>query len=60
MPNNFLLDTNILVALVRGKLFGKAIQKHFNLQPVLSRCLISVVTVGEMEKLARDFAWNTA
>ena len=54
----YLLDTNILVHLIRGDALGKAIETNFALAGSLSRCLISVVTVGEMYSLARQWGWG--
>ena len=58
MATDYLLDTNILVALIRNNPLGRQIQARFNLRAFISRCMISVVTVGEMEKLAREFQWG--
>jgi tRNA(fMet)-specific endonuclease VapC len=57
-PVTYLLDTNILVLLIRGKAAGLAIAAAFGLRTGLTRCLISVVTVGEMRALARKFNWG--
>ncbi len=54
----FLLDTNVLIQLLRAKALGKYIGQQFNLRSSLSHCVISVVTVGEMQKLARSFGWG--
>jgi len=54
----YLLDTNILVHLIRGKAVGLAIEAHFGLRGALNRCVISVVTVGEMYALARKWNWG--
>src|SRR5579884_308015 len=54
----YLLDTNILVHLIRGKAVGVAIDRHFNLRAGLNRCVISVVTVGEMQSLAGKWKWG--
>jgi predicted nucleic acid-binding protein len=54
----YLLDTNILVHLIRGKAVGLAIEAHFALRGALNRCVISVVTVGEMYALARKWNWG--
>jgi len=58
-PSVYLLDTNILVHLIRGKAVGLAIASNFGLRAGLSRCVISVVTVGEMYALARKWAWGS-
>lgn len=54
----YLLDTNILVHLIRGKTVGQTIDARFGLRGSLNRCIISVVTVGEMYSLARKWAWG--
>jgi|SRR5579884_1128178 len=54
----YLLDTNILVYLIRGKTVGQTIDAHFGLRGALNRCVISVVTVGEMYSLTRKWAWG--
>ena len=53
-----LLDTNILVQLIRGKAVGKAIEANFGLYGGLNRSIICVVTVGEMYSLARKWNWG--
>ena len=54
----YLLDTNILVHLIRGKAAGLAIEAHFGLRSAPNRCVISVVTVGEMHSLVRKWNWG--
>lgn len=54
----YLLDTDILVHLIRGKIVGQTIDAHFGLRTSLNRCIISVVTVGEMYSLIRKWAWG--
>ena len=44
----YLLDTNIVLALMRSNALGKSIEATYGLQASLNRSLISVVTVGEM------------
>src|SRR5262245_21101677 len=53
-----LLDTNVLVHLVRGRDFGRAIDQSYGLRTRPDRPLISVVTVGEMLSLARLWKWG--
>jgi tRNA(fMet)-specific endonuclease VapC len=55
--NGYLLDTNILVHLIRGDELGRAIETNFALGGSLNRCLICVVTIGEMYSLARRWGW---
>ncbi len=54
----YLLDTNVLVALIRGKEMGKRIDAQYNLRAELRRCMISVVSVGEMYALAAKLGWG--
>jgi len=54
----YLLDTNILVYLIRWKTVGQTIDANFGLRGSLNRCVISVVTVGEMYSLTRKWAWG--
>ncbi|MGH7135461.1 MAG: hypothetical protein ACREHD_06950 [Pirellulales bacterium] len=57
-PPGYLLDTNILVHLIRGKAVGKAIEANFGLHGGLNRSIICVVTVGETYSLARKWNWG--
>lgn len=54
----YLLDTNILVLLIRGKAVGQAVARNFGLLAGSVRSLISVVTVGEMKALVRKWGWG--
>ena len=60
MPSasGYLLDTNILLHLLRGKELGQSIDQRFSLRSTIANCIIPVVTVGEMESLARKFKWG--
>jgi tRNA(fMet)-specific endonuclease VapC len=58
-PTGYLLDTNILVSLIRGNALGVYIDSTYSLRSTLARCTISVVTVGEMLSLTRQFGWGT-
>ena len=53
-----LLDTCILLALVRDKDLGKQISSLFNLKGAVHRPLISIVTVGEIWSLADQFGFG--
>lgn len=57
-PSGYLLDTNILLQLLRGNPIGQFVDRKYGLRSNLSNCVISVVTVGEMESLSRKFAWG--
>lgn len=54
----YLLDTNVLVALIRGNRLGQEIDAEYNLRANLNRSMISVVTVGELYSLGRKFGWG--
>jgi tRNA(fMet)-specific endonuclease VapC len=53
-----LLDTNVLLHLVRGKATGLALDKAFGVRTRPDKPLISVVTVGEMMALATRLNWG--
>lgn len=55
---SYLLDTNILIHLIRGGVTGQAILNTFGFSAGLNRCVISVVTVGEMYALSRKLGWG--
>lgn len=54
----YLLDTNVLLELLRGNDLGEAIDTRFSLRSSLGSSMICVVTVGEMLSLARKFGWG--
>lgn len=56
--SGYLLDTNILVHLIRGKPLGMAIEANFGLHGGLGRSTICIVTVGEAFSLARKWNWG--
>lgn len=53
----YLLDTNVLVALIRAGPLGKAIDERFSLRQAKFKPLLCVVSVGELLSLARQFGW---
>ncbi len=55
-----LLDTNILVRLIRDDSVGQRIQADFGLRERSERPLISIITVGEIYALARKLGWGAA
>src|SRR4051794_19928816 len=57
-PGGYLLDTNILVALIRGKALGLFIEATYGLARGLNPFILSIVTVGEMYALAAKFKWG--
>src|SRR5262249_53478315 len=58
MPKHYLLDSNILVHLVRGSLLADHVKQTYN--PFLAdpRPAISVVTEGELRSLAIQWNWG--
>ena len=53
-----LLDTNVLVALMRAKELGQHIDETYKPRQARFKPIISVVSVGEMLSLARQFSWG--
>ena len=53
----YLLDTNILLALIRGKELGERIETSYHLEEQLYRPLVSVVSHGEIWVLAKYKEW---
>src|SRR4051812_27977883 len=56
----YLLDTNILLALIRNNVLGQYIDATYRLRGRLDKPLISAVTKGETRALARQFGWGAA
>lgn len=54
----YLLDTNVVLSLMRGNALGLSIEATYGLRTSLNRSVISVVTVGEMLSLARQLRWG--
>jgi len=52
------LDTNILVHLLRGRQAGQAIEHVYGISRRAPRAIISVVTKGELKSLAYKFEWG--
>lgn len=59
-PTVYLLDTSILVLLIRGSVAGRGVAANFGLTAGLNRAMISVVTVGEIYAFARKLNWGDA
>lgn len=53
-----LLDTNVVLHLVRGKATGEALDRAYGLRARPDRPLISVVTIGEMMAMAKRLNWG--
>jgi predicted nucleic acid-binding protein len=55
-----LLDTNVVLALVRGGTLGQHIDQRFGLRSSRQRPLVSVVSHGEVRVLAQRNRWGEA
>ncbi|HLL20882.1 MAG TPA: type II toxin-antitoxin system VapC family toxin [Kofleriaceae bacterium] len=53
-----LLDTNVVLQLVRGNATGEALDRAYGLRARPDRPLISIVTVGEMLAMAKRLNWG--
>ncbi len=53
----YVLDTNIVLALLRNNRLGKAIDQAYDLSGPSSRSLVCVVSVGELLSLAECLRW---
>lgn len=59
-PAVYVLDTNVLVHLIRGDATGLAINKDFALSTNIHSHVVSIVTHGELHTLANWRAWGPA
>ncbi len=59
-PNGYLLDTNIVVALVRNNALGKYLDRTYRLTAASFDFHLSVVTLAEARALALKFGWDSA
>jgi tRNA(fMet)-specific endonuclease VapC len=55
----YLLDTNILLAYVRGGSLYTFVETKYALWTMTPAPLVSVVSEGEIRALAEEFAWGT-
>jgi predicted nucleic acid-binding protein len=58
MPPLYLLDTNILVHLIRGDATGEIIRNRYALLMQQERPLLSIVTEAEIKSLALQWTWG--
>jgi tRNA(fMet)-specific endonuclease VapC len=56
----YLLDTSVILPLVRGNALGKHIDRRFGLRSAAQRPLVSVVSLGEVRVLAKRNDWGEA
>lgn len=54
----YLLNTNILLALLRGNALGRHIDQQFGLHTASQRPLVCIVSHGEIKVLARRNRWG--
>lgn len=54
----YLLDTSVILPLVRGNSLGRHIDQCFGLRSSSQRPLVSVVTLGEVRVLAQRNGWG--
>lgn len=54
----FMLDTNVLLACIRGGKLGKHIRANYPFDHAGFDALICVVSVGEILSLSKKFAWG--
>jgi len=54
----YLLDTNVVLALVRGNALGQHLDDRFGLRAAKVRPLVSIVTHGEIKVLAHRNNWG--
>jgi tRNA(fMet)-specific endonuclease VapC len=60
LPNGYLLDTNIVVALVRDNDLGKYLDRIYRLTAGTDIFYVSVVLLGEIRALAQKLIWGPA
>ena len=60
MTQSYVLDTSVLLNLVRGKELGEQIDLSFGLRASLYRHTVSIVTHGEIRALAERRSWSRA
>lgn len=58
MSQSYLLDTNVLLNLVRGQDLGHAIDRAFGLRAAFHRHIVSIVSHGELRVLASRRQWG--
>jgi predicted nucleic acid-binding protein len=60
LTQSYVLDTSVLLNLVRGKELGEQIDLSFGLRASLYRHTVSIVTHGEIRALAERRSWSRA
>lgn len=57
-PTVYLLDTNILVHLIRGRGMAAHLQARYGLNTILADPVVSVISCGEVLSFARQRGWG--
>ena len=57
-PPLYLLDTSVLVHLIRGSELGRHIRDKFGLGHPATRAILSIVTHGEVRAIAARNGWG--
>lgn len=60
LPRNLLLDTSVLIHLVRNNRIGRTVESRFRLRTRAEKPLISIITVGEALAFARKLSWGNS
>lgn len=60
MKQSYVLDTNILLALIRGKALGESIDNAYGLRANLQRHVVSITSQAELLVLADRNNWTEA
>lgn len=58
MTTRFVLDTNVIVQLLRWNEIGRRIDARFGLLAASTMPMISAVSLGEARSLARQWSWG--
>jgi predicted nucleic acid-binding protein len=59
-PDQYLLDTNILMAYIRAGPLGEYVEKRYSLKTMPFKPLVCVVSIGELKAIAVSSAWGPA
>ncbi len=57
---SIVIDTNVLVAYIRGNRLAEHIENQFGLKKRATKPIICIVSKGEIFKLAEQFGWQQA
>jgi predicted nucleic acid-binding protein len=60
LPGGYLLDTNVLVHLLRNNNLGQFLDATYHLLTPPAPIPVSIVTIGELYALANKFNWGAA